>query len=110
MSRYFSFTGLAMRQEYWAVVFITFAVTFFGTIILEGLMFTGTTGIYIGVIGLIALVIAALWLQFATAARRCRDAGISPWWVLLFLIPYVNFVATIVYGCLQSKPAEVEYV
>jgi len=110
MSRYFSFKGLATRQEYWAVIFITFAVTFFGGILLQGMMFTGETGVYIGAIALIALVISGIWLQFATAARRCRDAGISPWWVLLFFIPYVNFVATIVYGCLQSKPTEVENV
>lgn len=103
MSRYFNFTDVATRQEYWAVIFIVFAVTLFGSIILEGLMFTGATGIYIAIIGLIALVIAAVWLQFATAARRCRDAGISPWWVLLFFIPYVNLIATVVYGCLQTK-------
>lgn len=110
MLRYFDFTGLATRQEYWAVIFIVFAATFTGYIVLEGLLLSGATGLHLGVFGIFALVIAGVWLQFATAARRCRDAGISPWWVLLFFIPYVNLVATIVYGCLQSKPTEVENV
>lgn len=103
MTGYFNFKGVAKRQEYWAVIFILFAITFLGGMILQGLMFTGETGLYLGGIGLIVFFIAAIWIQFATGARRCRDAGISPWWILLYLLPYVNFVFTIVIGCLKTQ-------
>jgi uncharacterized membrane protein YhaH (DUF805 family) len=108
MTHYFNFKGVAKRQEYWAVILILFAVTFVASAVLQGLMFTGVTGLYLGVIGIIALVIAGIWAQFATGARRCRDAGISPWWVLLFLLPYVNFVFMIVIGCLKTNQEQSE--
>lgn len=33
-----------------------------------------------------------IWIGVALSARRCADAGLSPWWALLFLVPFVNFV------------------
>lgn len=103
MTHYFNFKGLAKRQEYWAVIFIAFALAFAATLFTEALVLINTEGAVFGLLFLIAGFIALIWLQFATAARRCRDAAISPWWVLLFLIPYINFVVTIVFGVLPSK-------
>lgn len=108
MTRYFSFKGTAKRQEYWAVVLILIAISVVGGAVLQGLMFTGVTGLYLGTIGIIALLIAGLWVQLATGARRCRDAGISAWWVLLYLIPYVNFIFMIVIGCLKTNQEQGE--
>ena len=112
MTQYFSFYGTAKRQEYWAVIFISFAVAFLATLVSEALLFmidpnAGIASIFV----LLAVIIATAWLQLATAVRRCRDAGISPWWVVLFLIPYVNFVLTIVLGVIRSDESnEVMYV
>ena len=103
MTHYFNFKGLAKRQEYWAVIVIAFALAFVATLFTEALILINTEGAVFGLLFLIAGFIALVWLQFATAARRCRDSGISPWWVLLFLIPYINFVVTIVFGVLPSK-------
>ena len=32
-----------------------------------------------------------LWIGVAMCARRARDAGLSVWWSLGFLIPLVNY-------------------
>jgi uncharacterized membrane protein YhaH (DUF805 family) len=40
--------------------------------------------------------------MLATAIRRCRDAGISPWFTLSFLVPYINFIVFIVFGVLNT--------
>jgi len=98
MTQYFSFYGTAKRQEYWAVIFISFAIAFIGTVLSEPLL-------------LLAIILTVAWLQLATAVRRCRDAGISPWWVILFLLPWVNFILTIVLGVIKSDESnEVMYV
>jgi len=103
MTHYFSFNGLAKRQEYWAIIFVAFAAAIVTTIFTEALILINTEGAVFGLLFLIAVCIALIWLQLATAARRCRDAAISPWWILLFVIPYINFVVTIVFGVLSSK-------
>ena len=103
MSQYFKFTGLAKRQEYWAVIVIAYAISFALGFVLGGLMLTGATGLYLGLIGIVAVTVAAVWVSLATTVRRCRDAGISPWWSVLLIIPYVGFVALIVYGVIKSQ-------
>jgi len=103
MTHYFNFKGLAKRQEYWAVIVIAFALAFTAGFFTEVLILFNTEGALFGLLFLVVGCIALIWLQFATAARRCRDAGISPWWVLLLVIPYINFVVTIVFGVLPSK-------
>jgi uncharacterized membrane protein YhaH (DUF805 family) len=105
MTKYFSFKGLAKRQEYWAIMLIAFALTFVTTLFTEALVLINTDGAIIGLLFLIAAIVALVWLQFATAARRCRDAGISPWWVVVFVIPYINLVATVVFGVLKTADA-----
>ena len=42
-------------------------------------------------------------ITIATVVRRCNDIGISPWFTLTLLIPYVNFITFIVFGCLASE-------
>jgi uncharacterized membrane protein YhaH (DUF805 family) len=51
----------------------------------------------------VAIAIAITWLSLSTIVRRLRDAGLSVWWVLLTLVPYVGGIATIVFGCIASK-------
>ena len=46
-----------------------------------------------------------MFLQYAVSARRCIDAGITRWWMLTFLLPYIGFVGVIVIGCLSSSSA-----
>jgi len=99
MKKYFNFNGVAKRQEYWAVHIIAVLTMTIGFIILSSIA---------GFSSLVALAffIATLWAILATTARRLRDAGLSTWWILALFVPYVAFVAQIVFGCVGSKKAE----
>lgn len=103
MNRYLDFTRLATRSEYWAVLIIaslsTFLVSFVGAAFLLG---DGVMAVFGGLFMLAASVLL-LWITLSTAASRCRDAGINPWWAASMLIPYIGFVTMIVFGCLESR-------
>ena len=103
MTSYFNFNGLAKRQEYWAVMIIAFAFAFVGSVMLQTFALLNAESAVFALILLVVGFIALVWLQLATAARRCRDAAISPWWAVLFIIPYINFVVAIVFGVLPTK-------
>jgi len=46
------------------------------------------------------------WAVIATTVRRCRDAGISPWFAGTILIPWFAIIPFIVFGCLKSDISE----
>ena len=98
MKEYFNFNGVAKRQEYWAVILLSVVAYVAGFIVLE----SGALG------ALLALVIfvAALWATIAVTVNRLRDVGLNTWWILAVLVPYVGTVASIVFGCLNSKESE----
>ncbi len=98
MKKCFSFYGRAKRKEYWGVAIFLFIL-----------------GVFLNILGISLLVLApltlllfpilliAIWLSLAITARRLRDAGINLWFMLLLLVPFVGFIAWIVFGCLPSK-------
>jgi uncharacterized membrane protein YhaH (DUF805 family) len=43
------------------------------------------------------------WVQMATAARRCRDIGITPWISLFINIPYIGILVWFILGIMSSK-------
>lgn len=101
--KYFSFSGTATRSEFWGVLFITTALIFTVSFVFGFAVALQAT--LLGAASLVALVMVALasiWLCFATTARRCRDAGISPWWTLATIIPYVGTIVFIVLGCIKT--------
>jgi uncharacterized membrane protein YhaH (DUF805 family) len=63
----------------------------------------GVAGIVLGVLIMMVFGVITIWLDLATAVRRCRDAGINPWFVLTILIPYLGWIAVIVFGCIASE-------
>ena len=63
---------------------------------------SGTLGALIA----LAVFIAALWALLAVTVKRLRDAGLSTWWTLAILVPYVGTIATIVFGFIGSKKAD----
>ena len=84
--KYFVFDGNATRSEYWGVSLICYVLA------LPALFFAGILG------GLIII-----WTLLSTTARRCRDAGINPWFSATILIPWIAVIAVIVFGCLPSE-------
>lgn len=108
MNKYFSFDGLTARSEYWATTIIIlvgsvvsgFIGGFFGgvgsSLESSGLVAFGLISMFIG-------LIACFWASLAVTARRCRDAGITPWWALTLLLPYISIIAIIVFGCIATE-------
>jgi uncharacterized membrane protein YhaH (DUF805 family) len=101
--KYLEFVGKATRSEYWAVYLLTWVFVIIATLLFFLLSLSGPIGILLGAVVMLATGFLLAWLMVATAVRRCRDAGINPWFVLSFIIPYVNFIVFIVFGCLASE-------
>ena len=107
MTKYFSFQGLAKRQEYWATTLLTFFVGWM--VYVAALIFAGivafaspmTGGIFVVLLTL-AWIVVSFWLVLATTVRRCRDADIHVLWVLLWFVPFINFWWWIIAGCLPT--------
>ena len=106
MEKYLKFNGLATRSEYWGVILISWVIAVLATMLMLGFMSTGSAGAVIGILVGLAVFVVTAWAGLATTARRCRDAGINPWFTLTMFIPYVAFVTTIVFGVLESKSQE----
>ena len=98
LKKYFSFHGRAKRSEYWAVFFISSIFLLFSSLISDYENFN------ILIFFLVVIFnISAIWLGIATAVRRLRDAGINMWFLLLNLVPIVNVIVGIYWGCVKSK-------
>lgn len=95
----FSFNGNAKRSEYWAVVIGSIV----GLVVVMMLLASESAFMLLVCLG---LSIAILWSLVATTVRRLRDAGLPVAWIIAIFIPYVSFVATIVFGFLASKEQE----
>jgi uncharacterized membrane protein YhaH (DUF805 family) len=101
MKEYFNFNGTAKRQEYWAVIILSIVAMAVGFVVLEG---SGGLGALIALV----LFVGTLWAVLAVTVKRLRDAGLSVWWILAILVPYVGTVATIVFGCVGSKQGDTQ--
>ena len=47
-----------------------------------------------------------LWIGVGMSARRARDAGLSPWLGLLFLVPLVHYVMIVVLVAVPTRSVE----
>jgi uncharacterized membrane protein YhaH (DUF805 family) len=100
--KYISIDGTANRSEYWGVYLATWLILAIVTVLFFTLTLAGTIGIIIGSIIMLATAVLLTWTMITTSIRRCRDAGINPWFTLSFLMPYINFIAFIVFGLLKT--------
>lgn len=82
-----NFGGRATRPEYWWFVLFNFLVTTVAAVI-DGISDTSLLGNVVGFV----LFIPMLSLLF----RRFRDAGVSPWWLLTWLVPFITTVVLVV--------------
>jgi len=103
MEQYFKFDGTAPRSEFWAVTIINAICAIILILAAVAIMsLEGAFAVGLGVIALIATIVASYWVTVATCIRRCKDAGINPWWTLAIVIPYVGSIVFIVLGCLKT--------
>lgn len=96
---YANFTGRSKRSEYWwmflwnLIVGVVAIVAVIGVLATVGFAFNpshipgSVFGALLGVIVVVFIVgLAVLVPSIALAARRYRDAGISPWWLLVTML------------------------
>ena len=106
IEKYFTFTGKATRSEYWGVNIISYLLLL--PVLIIGAVFTlgGLIGSVVGGLLILAGVVALTWAVLATTARRCRDAGINPWFAGTILIPWFALIPFIVFGCLKTEKSD----
>ncbi|MBR2196145.1 MAG: DUF805 domain-containing protein [Salinivirgaceae bacterium] len=77
-SKYFDFSGRTSRKDFW----LTWLLLFLLTIVI------GVITAVVPVLGIVTWIWSLIILipSLAMGARRLRDAGFSPWWLLLLLI------------------------
>jgi uncharacterized membrane protein YhaH (DUF805 family) len=79
--KYFVFSGRASRSEYWWWTLLV-ALVFMVSFVFEGALqvenFFGLT------------ILALTFPSLSVSARRFRDSGISPFWLLLWLFPWAS--------------------
>jgi len=109
IEKYFTFTGKATRSEYWGVNIISYLLLL--PVLIIGAIFTmgGLIGSVAGGLLILAGVVALSWAVLATTARRCRDAGINPWFAGAILIPWIAIIPFIVFGCLKTEKSDEHY-
>lgn len=106
-TNYVNFRGRARRKEYWAFVLF---------MILGGMALGGVIGIVAAVSGqerdslpmmtivLVGIFCVAMILpSIAVTVRRIHDLGLSGWFYLLILIPYVGGIILFVFTLLPSQ-------
>ena len=77
-NHYLDFKGRATRKQYWLYV-LWYVVIYF---ILSVIAFSFES---VGLVLLALYILAVLLPSIGIAARRLRDGGFSPWWLLLGL-------------------------
>jgi uncharacterized membrane protein YhaH (DUF805 family) len=104
MKKYFAFEGKSSRSEYWGVNIIGSMSIVLASVI-GAVIMTDASAMAPVIGGLVLLFVAILaaWACIATSVRRCREAGITPWWVLGNFVPYIGIVVFIVIGVLGPK-------
>jgi uncharacterized membrane protein YhaH (DUF805 family) len=107
LRKYAVFNGRARRKEFW--FFLLFDL-FFGFALVGADVVLGTysnqfkIGLLSGVYQL-ALVVPSL----AVLVRRLHDIGLSGWWILIGLIPFLGPLALLVLAAFPSQPGQNGY-
>jgi len=96
----FTFTNRASRSEYWGVLIAVGILTF---LIMNGIIANADQVNPSGesLVGILVVFVISGWIQLAVASRRCTDAAMSKWTMLLFIVPIIGLIYTIVLGCVK---------
>lgn len=101
LKKYVLFSGRARRQEFWMFFLINFAIS-----VVVGIIDTaiGAGSILSGLYSL-AVLLPVLGL----AVRRLHDTNKSAWWLLLYLIPVLGWIALIVFWATEGQREPNQY-
>lgn len=95
-------TGTISRKQYW--LFVLYCAIY-GTI--SGVIYAifanprAEEDFMIGVI--IVMMIPLMWPSIVSLVKRTRDLGISGWWYLITLIPYIGTVVSLIITLLPTN-------
>lgn len=117
--RYAEFSGRSRRKEYWMfTLFVLLVYLVLGTLLVMGglsLDPTSTAAPTLGPLGwlgggLLGLFALASFIPaIAVQVRRLHDTDRSGWWVLLGIVPilnYVGWIVLLVFYCLDGTKGE----
>jgi uncharacterized membrane protein YhaH (DUF805 family) len=96
--KYATFSGRAVRSEYWFWVLFSVIVL----VVLNIIQFTVSA--FGGSMLLLLFELATVVPSIAVAARRLHDTDRSGWWQLLAFIPIVGFIILLVWYCQPGTP------
>ena len=94
----FDFKGRTRRADFWLAIFAINIVLF--AFVIAGLLFVMLVGDFVTVAPftiVVAYSIVTIVPSISIQVRRLRDAGFSPWLLLLALVPYVGLVLFVMY-------------
>lgn len=95
----FRFQNPYTRQRYWGVMVCSFIANVILSFIVGMLAALNPLLLLISFV----LGIAFTWIFISVTLKRLRDTGLSLYWTLLSLIPILNLLTLILYGCLPSS-------
>ncbi|MCQ2410579.1 MAG: DUF805 domain-containing protein [Elusimicrobiaceae bacterium] len=95
-NHYVDCAGRSTRKQFWLFALCNFIFFVLLSIVLS---FFGDIGNIIYTVCYLAIFLPAL----AIGARRLRDGGFSPWWLLASLIPFIGAIILLVMFVWPSK-------
>ena len=94
MNNYANWDGRASRSEYWWFNLFNLIINIV-TDVIDSSLGMGMIAYGVGFVGFIALL-ALLLPSIGVSVRRLHDLGKSGWWLLIAIIPIVNFIGIFV--------------
>jgi uncharacterized membrane protein YhaH (DUF805 family) len=103
LRNYGNFSGRARRTEYWMFAFVNLVVS----LVLYVLTFATHSGFFLVLVFLYAL--AVVLPSMAVLARRLHDIGMSGWWILIGLVPFIGGIVLFVFTLLPGNQGPNQY-
>ena len=102
LKKYAVFNGRATRAEYWYFILFNALISFGIGFISEFIQSAPNvlSGLY---------SLAVFLPSLAVGARRLHDTGRSAWWLLLILIPFIGWIALLVFFVGKSEEGSNKY-
>ncbi|MCQ1573472.1 DUF805 domain-containing protein [Neorhizobium galegae] len=99
MRRYFNFSGRSTRSQYWMFALAVILLGIIAIVLDAAVLGSSRPAGSMAVVYVVHLI-----PSIAVTVRRLHDADKRGWLILLLLIPLVNLICYVVFGCWASTP------
>jgi uncharacterized membrane protein YhaH (DUF805 family) len=103
LKNYVGFSGRARRTEYWMYTLVSTIIT----LLLYVLAVVTRSSLFFVLVVLYGL--ALLLPSLAVLVRRLHDIGMSGWWILIALVPFVGGIVLFVFTLLPGNRGPNKY-